>query len=61
MDSNSNISHVFVVGSLDGEVAHQLVEMVQWECAVVRRGELHGHGIVGWMLVIARARVQGLK
>ena len=42
--------HFLVIGSFDGEAAHQLVEMVQREWVVVGRGELHGHGIEGWVM-----------
>ena len=50
MDRNSNIGHFLIVGSFDGEAVHQLVEMVQKEWVVVGRGELHGHGIKGWVM-----------
>ena len=50
MDRNSDIGHFLVVGSFDGETTHQLVEMVQREWLVVGRGELHGHGIEGWVM-----------
>ena len=50
MDRNSNIGHFLVVGSFDGEAAHQLVEMVQKEWVVMGRGELHGRGIEGWVM-----------
>ena len=66
MDRNSDIGHFLIVGSFDGEATHQLVEMVQREWVVVGRGELHGHGIEGWvmrsedsLLVIVRARGPG--
>ena len=42
--------YFLIVGSFDGEAAHQLVEMVQREWVVVGRGELHGHGIERWVM-----------
>ena len=50
MDRNSDIGHFLVVGSFEGEAAHQLVEMVKREWVVLGRGELHGHGIEGWVI-----------